>query len=463
VSADGQPFDVDFFVIGGGSGGVRAARIAAGHGARVALAEHDRMGGTCVIRGCVPKKLLVYGSEVRAQLAAAAGLGWTVPPATHSWPTLQGAVAAEVTRLSGIYQGLMDRAGVRVVRGRARLIGPHQVEVTGERGAEVIRARHVLIATGGRPQALTVPGADLPGVVLVSDDMFALPALPARLLVVGAGFIGVEFAHVMAGLGVEVTLAYRHPLVLPMFDDDLRRAVEDGLRHAGVVLRPDVELAGLRPGADGGAVASLAAGDPVACDRVLAAIGRAPASGGLGMTELGVALDRRGAIVVDAHGQSSLPWLHAAGDVTAAPALTPVAIRAGHGIADRLFGPTELATAPGTSMTSPVASAVFAQPPAAAVGQTEAQAIAAGHDVQIFRTTFRPMKHALTGELGRAMMKLVVDRPSQRVLGLHVVCDAAPEIVQAAAIAITMGATKADFDRTVAVHPTLAEELVLMR
>ncbi len=448
-------FDVDFFVIGGGSGGVRAARIAAGHGARVALAEHDRMGGTCVIRGCVPKKMFVFGSEVKQQVALGQKLGWTIAAPSFDWPTLRDAVAGEVTRLSGIYDGLLGKAGVTVHRGAARVVDAHTVDIAGQR----ITARTILVASGGRPRALDVPGADWPGAVVVSDDLFGLAALPRRIVIVGAGFIGVEFAHILAGFGVEVTLAYRHPQVLPGFDDDLRAAVDDGLRLAGVTLRPGTTATHIAPDGDG-FVVTLTDGTTVATDLVLAAIGRDPATAGLGLAEVGVDLDKRGGIRVDATGQSSVPSIYAAGDVTSGIALTPIAIRAGHGIADRLFAPGQPTTR--TELGDVIPAAVFCQPPAASVGLTETQARARG-DVDVFKTSFRPMKHTLTGDPGKALMKLIVDHDSQRVLGVHIVCDGAPEIIQTAAIALTMGATKADFDRTVAVHPTLAEELVLLR
>ena len=441
--------DVDLFVIGGGSGGVRAARIAATHGARVAIAEEYRWGGTCVIRGCVPKKLLVYASEFAGAFADAAGYGWQVGPVRHDWAALIAAKDREIERLSGLYRGNLEKAGATVLSGRATLVDAHTVAI----GDARIRARHVLIATGGHARRPAIPGGER---FITSDQAFHLPALPAHVAIVGGGYIGVEFAHIFRGLGAAVTLIHRGARVLPGFDDDLRAAVEDGLGRAGVEVRAGTEPRAVRE-VDGRLAIELD-GATVTADVAMAATGRAPSTAGLGLEAAGVAVDARGAITVDAWSRTSVPHIYAVGDVTGRVALTPVAIREGHAFADTVFGgrPTPI-------HHDLIATAVFAQPAAAAVGLTEAAARARGHDVRIYQTRFRPMKHTLTGRGDQVFLKLVVDRATDRVLGVHMVAADAPEIVQAAAIAVTMGATKADFDRTFAVHPTAAEELVLLR
>ena len=441
--------DVDLFVIGGGSGGVRAARIAATHGATVAIAEDDRLGGTCVIRGCVPKKLMVYASEFAHAFADAAGFGWTVDGARHDWGALIAAKDREIARLSGLYRGNLEKAGVTIHAARARLVDPHTVAV----GDQRVRARHVLIATGGRPKVPAIPGGER---FITSDQAFHLPALPDHVVIVGGGYIGVEFAHIFRGLGAAVTLAHKGAWVLPGFDDDLRAAVQDGLARAGVTLRPGGAPRALR--ADGDRLALELDGEPVIADLAMAATGRAPATAGLGLEAAGVVVDARGAIVVDAWSRTSAPHIYAVGDVTGRVALTPVAIREGHAFADTVFGGK-----PVQVVHDLIATAVFAQPAAATVGLTEAGARERGHAVRVFQTRFRPMKHTLSGRDEPVLLKLVVDAASDRVLGVHMVAPDAPEIVQAAAIAVTMGATKADFDRTFAVHPTVAEELVLLR
>jgi glutathione reductase (NADPH) len=422
-------FDVDLFVIGGGSGGVRAARVAAEYGARVAIAEASRWGGTCVIRGCVPKKLLVYASEVSRGLDDARGQGWTIPDASFDWATLIAAKDKELARLEAAYASRLERAGVRLMRGHARLADPHTIEIDGER----IRAAHVLVATGGHPRR---PAG---GNYITSDEAFELRELPKRIGILGAGYIGIEFAHIFRGFGCDVTLVHRGEHVLRGFDPELGAEVEAGLAAHGV---------------------KLVTGDHIefATDLAMAAIGREPRSAGLGLAEAGVALDARGAIVVDTYSRSSVPHIFAVGDVTARVQLTPIAIREGHAVADTLFGnrPTEI-------VHELIPTAVFAQPPASAIGLTEPAARAAGHELDIFRARFRPMRYALSGRNEHVMIKLVVSRATGKVLGVHIVGPDAPEIIQSVAIAITMGATKADFDRTFALHPTTAEELVLLR
>ena len=422
-------FDVDLFVIGGGSGGVRAARVAAQYGARVAIAEHSRWGGTCVVRGCVPKKLMVYASEVSRGLADARGQGWTIGDATFDWPAFLAAKDAEIARLSAIYAERMTAAGVKLHEAHARLADAHTIEVAGQR----VTAAHVLVATGSRPK---LPAA---GAWISSDEAFHIQQLPRRIAILGGGYIGIEFAHIFRGFGSDVTLIARAG-VLRGFDPDVVAEVERGLVQHGIEL---VEGNDLVTGS---------------FDLAMAAIGRTPASDGMGLPEIGVAIDRAGALTVDAWSRTNLAHIYAVGDVTARVALTPVAIREGQAVADTLFGgrPTPIEH-------TRIPTAVFAQPPAAAVGLTEPAARAAGFDVQIFRARFKPMRYALSRRDEHVMIKLVVDRATDRVLGVHMVGPDAPEIVQAAAIAVTMGATKGDFDRTFALHPTTAEELVLLR
>jgi glutathione reductase (NADPH) len=422
---DARVYDVDLFVIGGGSGGVRAARVAAEHGARVAIAEADRWGGTCVIRGCVPKKLLVYASEISRTLDDARGQGWTIPPASFDWPTLVAAKDQEIQRLENAYADRLRKAGCRLIHGRAGVVEPHVVAIAGER----ISAANILVATGGRPRR---PDASW----ITSDEAFHLPELPPRITILGGGYIGVEFAHIFAGYGSRVTLV-RRDHVLRRFDPDLAAEVELGLRNHGIHV-VDVHM-------------------PESGELKMAAVGRDPVTAGLGLAEIGVELDDKGAVVVDEYSRSRVPHVFAVGDVTARAALTPVAIREGHAVADTLFGgrPTPI-------RHHLIPTAVFAQPAAASVGFTEPEARRHG-EVKVFRARFTPMRYALCKRDERVLIKLVVDARSDVVLGLHVVGPDAPEIVQAAAIAITMGATKADFDRTFALHPTTAEELVLLR
>jgi glutathione reductase (NADPH) len=432
-------FDVDLFVIGGGSGGVRAGRVAAEHGAKVAIAEADRWGGTCVIRGCVPKKLLVYASEVRRSIEDARGQGWTIEAASHDWATLIAAKDREITRLSSAYASRLQKAGAEVIEGHAVLVDPHTIDVGGRR----ITAGNILVATGGRARRPS-------DAWITSDEAFHLPALPRRIALLGGGYIAVEFAHIFAGLGAQVTLIHRDKLVLRGFDPDLREAVTQGLTANGIDVVHCSELA-LKG-------TTLTLGNrTIEVDLAMAAIGRDPISKGLGLEEAGVKIDERGAITVDEWSRTSVPHIYAVGDVTCRVALTPVAIREGHAVADTLFGkrPTPI-------RYDLIPTAVFAQPAAACIGLSEPAAVAAGYDARVYRAKFRPMRYALSGRDEQVIIKLIVDKVTDKVLGLHIVGPDAPEIVQAAAIAITMGATKADLDRTFALHPTTAEELVLM-
>ena len=443
-------FDYDLFVIGGGSGGVRAARIAAAEGgAKVGLAEESRMGGTCVIRGCVPKKLMVYASEFHDMIEDAAAYGWQVKAGAFDWPKLRTTLEAELTRLENAYRGTLKNAGVTIHDARAVLTDPHTVQLS---TGETFRAKHILIATGGRPFVPGIEGADL---AVTSNEMFHLDALPARAVVVGGGYIASEFACILHGLGVKATQIYRGAQILRGFDDEARAHIATAMTARGIDLRLNTDVTRLTRGAAGITVTTTA-GD-LDTDLVLYATGRLPYVAGLGLEALGVQLGERGQIIVDGYSQTSVPSIFAVGDVTDRMNLTPVAIREGHAFADTVFRGV-----PTQADHSLVPSAVFTQPELGTIGLTEEQAIGNG-PVEIYSATFRPMKTLFAGRQDRVLMKLVVDATSRRVLGCHIVGPDAGEMIQLAAIAIKMGATKEDFDRTVAVHPTMAEELVTLR
>ena len=447
-------FDVDLFVIGAGSGGTRAARIAAGHGARVMIAEEDRIGGTCVIRGCVPKKLFVYASRFREEFEDAAAFGWSLAEPSFDWPTLRDAVANEVTRLSGLYRKGLEGAKVAIREERAVVEGPHLVRLA--RSGDLVRARHILVATGGYPAfEPPIPGGELG---ISSNEIFHLPSLPKRLLVIGGGYIALEFASLFVRLGVAVTVLHRGDNVLRGFDEDIRTRLRDGLAHAGITFRLGCTVDRIEALPDGTRRAHCAHGAPIDADVVLVATGRRPNTKGLGLAEAGVKLGPVGQVLVDESSASTVPSIHAVGDVTDRINLTPVAIREGHAFADTTFGGK-----PWTTDHRLVASAVFTTPEIGTVGLSEQQALAAGYELRVFEAGFRPMKATISGREERIYMKLVVDAKSDRMLGVHILGHDAGEIIQAVAIAVTMGATKADFDRTIALHPSAAEELVTMR
>jgi glutathione reductase (NADPH) len=441
--------DYDLFVIGGGSGGVRAARVAAGHGARVAIAEEYRYGGTCVIRGCIPKKLFVYAAEVGHDLADAAGFGWSIGPATFDWPTLVRNKDAEIDRLNRIYLSLLESAGVRIYQARARLAGAHTVEVAGD----AVTAGTVLVATGATPFIPPFPGA---GLAVSSNEVFHLPSLPRSVAIAGGGYIAVEFAHIFNGLGVETTLVHRGDLVLRGFDEDLRRHVTEALAKQGVRLRTGVHIQSIEAHGDRRRL-TFTDGEHLEVDLVMSAVGRVPNTRDLGLETAGVALGERGDIIVDELSRTTADTIYAVGDCTARPQLTPIAIRDGHAFADTVFGnqrrPIDHRFIP---------TAVFSQPPTATIGLTEADARVAGA-VTIYEAHFRPLKHTLSGRDEKTYLKLVVATDTQRVLGAHMMGESAPEIMQIIAVAMQMGATKADFDATLAIHPTTAEEFVLLR
>ena len=445
-------FDYDLFVIGGGSGGVRAARIAAGLGARVAIAEHDRFGGTCVIRGCIPKKLLVYAAHFREDFADAVGYGWTVGEPEFSWPKLIANKNREIARLEGVYAGVLERAGVTLLRATARVVDAHAVEVDG-RG---ISACYLLVATGGHPWLPRIPGIEH---AITSDEAFELAELPRRVLIVGGGYVAVEFAGIFNGLGSRVTLAYRGAQLLRGFDDDVRDhlAAEVAKQGIRVLLYSDVERIERRP--DGSLVGHLTGETPaVECDAVLYATGRVPNTRDLGLEKAAVELGENGEVIVDRFSASRAPSVYAVGDVTDRVNLTPVAIREGHAVALTLFG-----GAPTPRDHVDVPTAVFSQPPVATVGLAQGEAERQFAEIEIYRATFRPLKATLSGRDERTLMKLVVDAATQRVVGAHMVGPDAPEIIQGIAIAVKTGLTKAQLDATVGIHPTAAEEFVLLR
>ncbi len=463
-------FDVDLFVIGGGSGGVRAARTSAETGARVALAEESRMGGTCVIRGCVPKKLMVFASEFGDLAGMAQDYGWSSDAGDFNWPAFRSKLHAELDRLEGVYRSLLDRSGVTMHDTRARVSGPN--EVTLDTG-EVITAGHILVATGGHPVRPDMPNAALG---MVSDDIFDMDELPKSILIVGGGYIACEFACILNGLGVEVTQYYRGAQILRGFDEEARGLVAEMMQEHGVNLHLGTNIVDMWPAGEGegGAMpaserhADTATGlGPVIVkatngteqrfDRLLFATGRAPNSTGLGLEDVGVQVNRRGAIEVDAFSQTAVPSIYAIGDVTDRIQLTPVAIREGMAFTDTVFRNTPTAV----DHTN-VASAVFTQPELGTVGLTEEQA-REQEPVEVYCTSFRPMRSAFAGKPDRVLMKLVVSVKTRKVLGCHIVADGAGELIQMVGIAVKAGLTKEDFDRTVAVHPTMSEELVTMR
>lgn len=444
-------FDYDLFVIGGGSGGVRAARIAAGeHGARVALAEEYRMGGTCVIRGCVPKKLMVFASSYAGAIEDARAYGWDVTAGPFDWSAFRARLDAELDRLERAYRGGLDAAGVTVHDCRATVEDPHTVRLA---DGGTVTAKHILVATGGRP---FVPELAAKAGAMTSNDIFRMEALPKSVLIVGGGFIACEFACILNGMGVEVTQYYRGEQILRGFDGEARGHIAELMRESGVNLHVGTDVLEMKP-VDGGAWVKTADGREATCEKVVYATGRVPNTEGLGLEKAGVTLGRKGEVVVDEWSQTAVPSIFAVGDVTDRINLTPVAIREGHAFADTIFG-----AKPTKADHDLVASAVFTQPEFGTVGMTE-EAARDARPIEVYATSFRPMQSAFAGRPDRAMMKLIVCAESRKVLGCHIVAPGAGEMIQLAAVAIRMGATKEDFDRTVAVHPVMAEELVTMR
>ena len=445
-------YDVDLFVIGGGSGGVRAARIAAEHGARVMVAEDYRLGGTCVIRGCVPKKLLVYASRFHAEFEDAAGYGWTVPLSSFDWTTLIANKDREIARLEAAYGATLAKAGVKVVKSRAMLIDLHTVQLS---DGPQVRADYVLIATGATPSF----GDPIPGLehVISSNEAFHLSRFPRRVVIQGGGYIAVEFAGIFAGLGSHVTLVYRGENILRGFDDEVRHHVRTEMEARGIRVLTGCKVVGVED-ASGQFSVRLSSRNQVPADQVMFATGRVPNVKRLGLKEVGVEISKNGGIAVDEYSRTSAQNIHAVGDVTNRINLTPVAIREGHAFADTVFGGKPTAV----DHTN-VPTAVFSDPEVGTVGWSEAQARERLAQTDIYKAMFKPLKATLSGRNTSVLMKLVVDGLSDRVVGCHVVGEGAAEIAQIAAIAVKMGAKKADFDATMALHPTAAEELVTMR
>ncbi|MEE1922722.1 glutathione-disulfide reductase [Pseudomonas sp. 148P] len=445
-------YDFDLFVIGAGSGGVRASRFAAGFGARVAVAESRYLGGTCVNVGCVPKKLLVYGAHFAEEFEQASGFGWSLEDAQFDWSQLIANKNREIQRLNGIYRNLLVNSGVTLLEGHAKITAPHEVEVEGKRYS----ARHILIATGGWPQVPDIPGREL---AISSNEAFFLKTLPKRVLVVGGGYIAVEFAGIFQGLGADTTLLYRGDLFLRGFDGSVRTHLKEELEKRGLDLQFNSDIARIDQQADGSLKATLKDGRELVTDCVFYATGRRPMLDNLGLENTEVQLDKRGFIQVNDEFQTDESSILAIGDVIGRVQLTPVALAEGMAVARRLFKPEEYRAVDYRN----IPTAVFSQPPIGTVGLTEEQALEAGHSLKIFESRFRPMKLTLTEVQEKTLMKLVVDAETDRVLGCHMVGPDAGEIIQGLGIALKAGATKQQFDETIGVHPTAAEEFVTMR
>lgn len=444
-------YDYDLFVIGGGSGGVRAARFSAGMGAKVAIAEERYWGGTCVNVGCIPKKLFVYASHFAEDFHDAKGFGWDVGTPTFDWPTLRDNKTREIERLNGIYDHMLKNAGCDLHWGRATVVDGHTVAV----GEQRYSARHILVAVGGWPFVPDIPGKEH---VITSNEAFFLDKLPERMVIVGGGYIAVEFAGIFHGLGVEVTQLYRGSHFLRGFDDDIREHLATEMRRKGIDLRFNANLDAVLQ-EDGKTIACLNTGAEIETDLVMYATGRKPLTAGIGLEEAGVAMNEDGTIEVDEHFRSSVPSILALGDVTEGPELTPVALAEGMAIAKTLFADT-----PTTVDYDLVPSAVFSQPPIASVGLTEARARDRhGDGLDVYVSEFRALKNTVSGNQERTLMKLIVEQSSDRVLGVHMIGPDAGEIVQGLAVALKAGATKAVFDATIGIHPTAAEEFVTMR
>ncbi|WP_120499982.1 glutathione-disulfide reductase [Roseovarius sp. EL26] len=443
-------FDYDLFVIGGGSGGVRAARVAAQGGAKVALAEEDRYGGTCVIRGCVPKKLMVFASEYPGHIADAQAYGWTVHAGGFNWDAFKGKLNAELDRLEGVYRNILNSNGVETFDSRARLADAHTVELAdGTRKT----AKHILVASGGRPVKPDLPGAEHG---LTSNDMFHFDALPKSILIIGGGYIACEFAGILNGLGVDVTQYYRGAQILRGFDEEARGLVSEEMIAAGIDLHLGTNILSMEP-VEGGYNVKATNGSEQVFEQVMFATGRSPNTGDMGFEDIGVKLGRKGEIVVDEYSQTSVPSVYAVGDVTDRVNLTPVAIREGMAFVETVFNgnPTKVDH-------DLIPTAIFTQPEIGTVGLSE-EAAREQEPIEVYATSFKPMQQSFAGRAARVMMKLIVSQATRKVLGCHIVAPGAGEMIQLAGVAVKMGATKEDFDRTVAVHPTMSEEIVTMK
>ena len=446
-------FDYDLFTIGAGSGGVRASRVAAAHGARVAVAEEYRVGGTCVIRGCVPKKMLVYGAHFAEDLEDAKQFGWTIEGKSFDWKALRDLVQNDVTRLEGLYGQTLSNHNVTVIPERATITGPHQITLASGR---IVTAKHILIATGARPHIPEFPGNEH---VITSNEAFHLDAIPRRVLIAGGGYIANEFAGIFNQFGAKVTVANRSDTILRGYDEAVRDRLLQISLTRGIEFCFNAEFERIEKQADGTLLVKLTGQDARAFDCVMVATGRVPNIEGLGLETIGVETGKRGEIIVDAFSRTNVPHVYAVGDVTDRVQLTPVAIREGQAFADSVFGPGE----PYAVDHSCVPSAVFSHPPIAAVGMTEGEARNTLGSIKVYQADFRPMKHVVAGRSERCLYKMIVDAANDRIVGIHMIGPEAPEIMQAAAIAVKAGLTKADFDATVAIHPTMAEELVLFK
>jgi len=442
-------YDYDLFTIGAGSGGVRASRFAAGLGARVAIAEDRYLGGTCVNVGCIPKKLFSYAAHFHEDFEDALAYGWQPEGTAFDWKTLVANKDREIQRLNGVYERLLKGSGVELFRARATVVDPHTLEVGGKRAT----AKHILVATGGWPVKPEIPGANL---AFTSNEAFHLAELPRRVVVVGGGYIAVEFASIFNGLGVETTLIYRRKSLLRSFDTDLGRFLGEQMAAKGMKIRYDCNITAITR--NGALRSVLTDGTLLDSDGIMLATGRAPNTAGLGLEGAGVKLGANGAVIVDEHYQSSVASIHAIGDVTDRMLLTPVALAEGMVVADHLFNKGRRRMS-----YENVATTIFSHPNVGTVGWSEEEARAKGLDIAIYRSTFTPLKHTLTGRAEKSLMKLVVDRKSDRVLGVHMVGPEAGEVIQGFAVALNCGATKSQLDATIGIHPTLAEEFVTMR
>ncbi|TNF04732.1 MAG: glutathione-disulfide reductase [Sphingomonadales bacterium] len=447
-----RDFDFDLFVIGAGSGGVRASRIAASHGARVAVAEEYRVGGTCVIRGCVPKKMLVYGAHFAEDLADARRFGWDVPDCAFDWKVLRDNVLADVDRLNGLYQQTLDGNKVTTFHERARISGPNEVILA---SGKTVSAGTILIATGSWPIIPDIPGAEHG---ITSNEVFHLDALPKRVAIAGGGYIANEFAGIFNELGSEVTLVNRSDQILRGYDEQIRDKLVEISTAKGITFRLNAPFERVEKAADGTLTLHVKGGDSIVCDMLIFATGRKPMSFDLGLESVGVAMKDNGAIIVDDYNRTNMPGIYAVGDVTDRVQLTPVAIREGHAFADTVFGNN-----PRTVDYDCIPSAVFSHPPIAGVGMTESEARKQLGDVKVYTSDFRAMKNVLAGRNERSLYKMICDAQTGRVVGLHMIGPDAPEILQAAAVAVKAGLTKQAFDDTMALHPSMAEELVLLK
>jgi glutathione reductase (NADPH) len=443
-------YDYDLFTIGAGSGGVRASRVSASYGAKVAVAEERYLGGTCVNVGCIPKKLLVYASHFRDDFEDAAGYGWTVGERHIDWPKLIANKNKEISRLNDVYRKLLQESGVTVMDSRAEIVDPHTVIL----GGKTITAKYILVGVGSWPMVPKFSGSEH---AITSNEIFFLPALPRKIIIVGGGYVGVEFAGILHGLGVEVTQLYWGPLFLRGFDYDCREMLAEEMKKRGIDLRFNADIQKIEK-TSGGLRATLNGNAIIEADRILYATGRVPKTGSLGLENAGVRIDKDGAVLVDDYSKTNVDSIYAIGDCTSRMMLTPVAIAEGRAVAETLFNHN-----PMKPNYTNVPSAVFSIPNIGTVGLTETQALQHYEKIEVFKTTFKPLKHTLSGRDERTMMKIVVDHATDRVVGCHMVGPDAGEIIQGLAVAINCGATKTQFDATIGIHPTAAEEFVTMR